>query len=153
MTTKQQLQGKFHEIKGRLRQKFGEITDDDFDRAGGSVEQLVGVIQSKTGQARQEIEDFVNQAVSEGRGMVDRAVETARDYAGQAAGAARDYAGQAQDAVRDGYERVSAGAREGIERAEGAVRRNPVESLAIALAAGIVVGAFLGVMMSGNRSR
>lgn len=140
MTAKQQLQGSFHEIKGQIRNKFGEITDDEFERVGGSVEKLVGMIQQKTGKAREEIQAFIQDAIDAGSDMAQRAADTARDYASQAGRAARE-----------GYEQAADRFREGYGRAEEMVRRNPVESLAVALAAGMITGALLGLMM--NRSR
>jgi uncharacterized protein YjbJ (UPF0337 family) len=50
------LKGKWHEIKGSVRERWGELTDDDIERANGNAEKLAGVIQQKYGQARERIE-------------------------------------------------------------------------------------------------
>jgi len=53
MTVNQQtLEGNWNEIKGKLHERWGQLTQDDLQRARGDVDQLVGLIQRKTGEAR-----------------------------------------------------------------------------------------------------
>ena len=52
----QTLEGNWNEIKGKIHEKWGQITQDDLQKARGSIDQLVGVIQRKTGEARDRIE-------------------------------------------------------------------------------------------------
>ena len=49
------IKGKWNEIKGKLRQKYAELTDDDLQYAEGQDEELVGRIQQKTGRAKDEV--------------------------------------------------------------------------------------------------
>lgn len=137
MSTKQRLEGTFHDIKGQVRARYGELSDDDFERASGNVERLIGIIQERTGHARQEIEKFVGDLVQGARDMAGRTGETVAAYAHQAG-----------DALREGYDQVAATARDGLGQAEQMVRRNPIESLAMTLGAGIVVGACLGLLFT-----
>jgi uncharacterized protein YjbJ (UPF0337 family) len=39
-----------------LRHQWGDLTDDDFDRAAGSKDELVGAIQKRYGQTKDEVE-------------------------------------------------------------------------------------------------
>jgi uncharacterized protein YjbJ (UPF0337 family) len=48
-----QVEGKWEQVKGRAKKAWGELTDDDFLRAEGSVEQLYGVIQEKFGDTEE----------------------------------------------------------------------------------------------------
>jgi uncharacterized protein YjbJ (UPF0337 family) len=50
------LEGNWKELKGRVREKWGELTDDDVDRVNGKRDQLVGVIQQKYGTAKDAAE-------------------------------------------------------------------------------------------------
>ncbi|HLR87915.1 MAG TPA: CsbD family protein [Wenzhouxiangella sp.] len=50
------IQGKWKQLKGRLKAKWGRLTDDDLDVAGGSSEYLVGKLQERYGIARDEAE-------------------------------------------------------------------------------------------------
>src|SRR5262245_7846004 len=56
MVNQQTLQGNWNEIKGKLRSKWGQLTNDDLQTAHGNVDQLIGLIQRKTGEARSSIE-------------------------------------------------------------------------------------------------
>ncbi|MBP9855334.1 MAG: CsbD family protein [Candidatus Omnitrophica bacterium] len=59
------LKGKWKQMKGRAKEKWGELTDDEIDRINGKAEQLVGLIQEKYGkskkEAEKEVEEYVNQ--------------------------------------------------------------------------------------------
>ena len=54
------LKGKWLQLKGGIREKWGQLTDDDVDKVGGSVERLVGLIQERYGYAKQRAEDEVD---------------------------------------------------------------------------------------------
>jgi uncharacterized protein YjbJ (UPF0337 family) len=54
------LKGKWHQLKGSVREKWGELTDDDVDKVGGSVERLIGTIQERYGYQKQEAEKEVD---------------------------------------------------------------------------------------------
>lgn len=53
---KLQIKGDWNIVKGKLRQKWGELTDDDLDIAHGQYEELVGRIQKRTGKTKEEVE-------------------------------------------------------------------------------------------------
>src|SRR5262249_8987125 len=50
------LTGQWNQLKGKAREKWGELTDDDLDVIQGQSEQLVGRIQERYGLARDEAE-------------------------------------------------------------------------------------------------
>jgi len=50
-----QVKGKWDQIKGRAKEAWGVLTDDDFKKAEGSVEKLYGVIQEKVGDTKKAI--------------------------------------------------------------------------------------------------
>ena len=56
------IQGKWTQLKGSLKAKFGKLTDDDLSRAEGTHQYLVGRLQERYGwqkdQAEREIRDF-----------------------------------------------------------------------------------------------
>ena len=51
-----QLKGKWNELKGRVRERWGDLTNDDLDRIEGKRDQLIGTIQQRYGKARNEVE-------------------------------------------------------------------------------------------------
>jgi uncharacterized protein YjbJ (UPF0337 family) len=60
LMNKLQFKGEWHELKGKLRQKFAELTDDDVDYAEGQEEELLGHLQKKLGKSQQELAQLVN---------------------------------------------------------------------------------------------
>ena len=61
--TRQKWEGRWDQLKGRARKAWGELTDDDFDRAQGDYEQLVGRIKERTGETREAIHRKIDNAV------------------------------------------------------------------------------------------
>jgi uncharacterized protein YjbJ (UPF0337 family) len=51
-----QIEGKWKQIKGTAREKWGELTDDDLDRINGVRERLIGRLQERYGWAREQAE-------------------------------------------------------------------------------------------------
>jgi uncharacterized protein YjbJ (UPF0337 family) len=51
-----QVEGKWKEVKGQAKEKWGKLTDDDLDVINGRRQQLVGKIQERYGTAKDEAE-------------------------------------------------------------------------------------------------
>jgi len=47
------LQGKWNQLKGKVRQQWGKLTDDDLDRISGKREEIVGLLQERYGWERE----------------------------------------------------------------------------------------------------
>jgi uncharacterized protein YjbJ (UPF0337 family) len=60
--TKLQFKGSWNEVKGKLKQKYGQLTDNDLAFAEGKDDELLGRLQQKLGRTkdelRKEIESF-----------------------------------------------------------------------------------------------
>ena len=54
------LQGQWKQLKGRVREQWGKLTDDDVDQIEGQAEQLVGKVQERYGIARDEAQRQVD---------------------------------------------------------------------------------------------
>jgi uncharacterized protein YjbJ (UPF0337 family) len=54
-----QVKGKFKQLSGEIKRKWGQITDDDLREAQGSMEKLVGKIQERSGDRREAIEKWL----------------------------------------------------------------------------------------------
>lgn len=55
MTTKLELKGTWNEAKGKLKQKYGELTDDDLIFAEGKEDELLGRLQKRLGRTKDDI--------------------------------------------------------------------------------------------------
>jgi uncharacterized protein YjbJ (UPF0337 family) len=56
-----QLQGKWKQVKGSVKERWGKLTDDDLDVINGKHDQLVGKIQEKYGIAREAAQKQVDE--------------------------------------------------------------------------------------------
>ena len=52
---KLQIKGNWNEIKGKLKQKFADLTDDDLTFAEGKEDEMVGRLQQLLGKSEEEI--------------------------------------------------------------------------------------------------
>jgi uncharacterized protein YjbJ (UPF0337 family) len=52
---KLQIKGSWNEIKGKLKQKYGELTDDDLTFAEGKEDEVLGRLQQRLGKTKEEI--------------------------------------------------------------------------------------------------
>ena len=57
--TNHTLEGKWKQFKGEVKKQWGKLTDDDIDRIDGSRDKLVGRIQERYGQKRNDVEKDV----------------------------------------------------------------------------------------------
>lgn len=56
-----QMKGNWKQVKGKVQEKWGELTDDELDQIAGDREQLIGKIQEKYGVAREDAEKKVDE--------------------------------------------------------------------------------------------
>jgi uncharacterized protein YjbJ (UPF0337 family) len=56
---KLELKGKWNEMKGKVKQAYAEMTDDDLKYEEGKVDELYGRLQQKTGKTREEVIDWL----------------------------------------------------------------------------------------------
>jgi len=136
MVNAQVLQGQWNQVRGELKKKWGQLTDDDLRFSNGNIDQLVGKIQQRTGEARDAIEQFLSEASSQGASAV-----------AQAAGQVGQYARYAGDQVREGYNRISDQFGRGYDYSQEVIRENPGRSLATAFGVGVLLGVVVGMAL------
>lgn len=56
---KLKVKGNWNIVKGKLKQQFGNLTDDDLIFIKGKEEELLGRLQQKIGKTKQEIRDLL----------------------------------------------------------------------------------------------
>ena len=62
---KLQLKGNWNITKGKLKKKWGKLTDDDLRYEQGQEDELVGRIQRRTGETKEAVENALETAMSE----------------------------------------------------------------------------------------
>lgn len=57
------LSGKWNQMKGKIKQQWGKLTDDDLDRISGKRDEILGLVQERYGwereRAESELDDFL----------------------------------------------------------------------------------------------
>ncbi|PKP17078.1 MAG: general stress protein CsbD [Bacteroidetes bacterium HGW-Bacteroidetes-23] len=54
------LKGKWNEVKGKLKQQYADLTDDDLLYIEGKEDELYGRIQQKIGKSKDEVKNMIN---------------------------------------------------------------------------------------------
>ena len=54
------LRGTWNEVKGKVKQAYGDLTDDDLIREEGKDDEMLGKLQQKTGKGRDELVKWLN---------------------------------------------------------------------------------------------
>ena len=126
----------WNEIKGKLRQKWGQLTDDDLPQIRGDADQIIGAIQRKTGEAREAIEQYLQEISGSAASAISTAAETVRNYAQHAAENVQHTAKQAAGQVRAGY-----------NEAERFVHDRPGESLLVCFGVGLITGVVIALSL------
>jgi uncharacterized protein YjbJ (UPF0337 family) len=55
------IRGNWNEFKGKLKQKYGNLTDDDLQYAEGKEDELIGRLQTKLGKSNEEIRRILSE--------------------------------------------------------------------------------------------
>ena len=58
------LKGKWHEVRGSVKTKWGKLTDDDLTAISGQTEKLLGMLQTRYGYAKEKAEEEYKAFVS-----------------------------------------------------------------------------------------
>lgn len=56
------IKGLWNEKKGRLKQQYAELTDDDLQYTEGKADELVGRIQQRLGVSREKAQEIIRNA-------------------------------------------------------------------------------------------
>jgi uncharacterized protein YjbJ (UPF0337 family) len=51
-----QIKGNWTQLKGKAREQWGDLTDDEFDKIAGQKDQFVGMLQTKYGKSKEDTE-------------------------------------------------------------------------------------------------
>jgi uncharacterized protein YjbJ (UPF0337 family) len=59
MATKLELKGNWNEVKGKLKQRYGQLTDNDLSFSEGKEDELLGRLQQKLGKTKEALRDEI----------------------------------------------------------------------------------------------
>ena len=61
------FKGKWKELKGSVKEKWGELTDDDVTEVEGKTEKLVGILQEKYGYSKDKAQEEYNKFMDDNK--------------------------------------------------------------------------------------
>jgi uncharacterized protein YjbJ (UPF0337 family) len=130
----------WNQIKGKLKQKYAQFTDEDLVFIEGKGDELLGRLQAKLGLTEDAVvallHELKDSATNVGHGVRDKVSEaTAR--VGEVVG---DVKAKVTGAAGDAYDHACDSARTFQDKAEDYVTQQPVKALLTALAVGFVAG-------------
>lgn len=136
MALQQTIEGRWNEVIGRVRSKWHQLSEDDLKGLQGNVQQLILLIERKTGEVRDRVESQLMEWAQDGENVTQRMVK-----------ATQSAVGKATDTLQSGYDQVTDSVRTGYRDAERTVQQRPVESVAVAFGAGLIAGVLVGVVL------
>ncbi|RFC53119.1 CsbD family protein [Brumimicrobium aurantiacum] len=60
-STEDKIKGSWNELKGKLKQKYADLTDDDLKYEEGKEDELIGKLQQKTGEGKETIKKYIDE--------------------------------------------------------------------------------------------
>jgi len=54
------IRGNWNQVKGKLKQEYADLTDEDLKYTEGKEDELLGRIQEKTGRAKEDVKNFID---------------------------------------------------------------------------------------------
>jgi uncharacterized protein YjbJ (UPF0337 family) len=121
-------------MRGRVKERWGKLTDDDLTAIAGRRDQLEGMIQERYGyakeRARREIEDWLHSIESN----LAEQLESLRS-------GIEELSSTVERIAKEQLPRARSRATDALTDAEEAVKRNPLVVVAIVLGLGLLIGA------------
>ena len=135
--------GQWRQLRGSLKSWWGRLTDDDLDKIGGQKDKLVGLVQEKYGQTRDEAEREVERRLSEygdGGGIAAKVKTSASEFGASLSNKARAASSglsSSVDSARSYFQDTSRD--ELIDDVLDAVRKYPMYACLVGLGVGYIV--------------
>jgi uncharacterized protein YjbJ (UPF0337 family) len=127
------IEGNWKQMKGRVKERWGKLTDDDLTAIAGRRDQLEGMIQERYGyakeRARREIEDWFHSIESN----LAEQIESLRC-------GIQELSSTVERIAKEQLPHARSRATDALADAEEAVKRNPLVVVVIALSLGLLIG-------------
>lgn len=94
--------GNWDDIKGKLKQQYAQLTDEDLTYAEGKGDELLGKLQEKLGKGKAEVTKIINDLTSKGGDLADKAKDAVSQGADKAKSVVSEGADKAKDAADKG---------------------------------------------------
>jgi uncharacterized protein YjbJ (UPF0337 family) len=136
--------GQWRQMRGSVKSWWGKLTDDDLERIGGQKDRLVGLIQEKYGQTREEAEREVERRLSEfgdGGGIGAKVRAGASEFGSNLSSRAKEASSVVSSKVDSARAYLhDRGGNELLDDLIGTIQRYPIYASLVGLAAGYILG-------------
>jgi len=142
------VQGNWKEAKGKVKSKWGRLTDDDLMQVEGNKDRLLGVIQQKYGLARDKAEAQLEEFLSADESTIGKVKENVQEVVHQGVE-------KGKEALHQGMEKGKEALHQGKDYVQNhsmsemandlkeLIGRHPVYSAVIGVGVGFLVGRLL----------
>lgn len=131
-----QVEGNWKQMKGRVKERWGKLTENDLTVIAGRRDQLEGMIQERYGyakeRARKEIDEWYHAMETD----LAEQIETLRS-------GIQSLASTVERIAEEQLPHARSKAREAFNEAEDVLKRNPLAVVAIVLGLGFLIGVFM----------
>ncbi len=136
MVSQSVLEANWNDIKANLKSKWQQLSDRDLQSFKGSADQLVHMIQRRTGQAKNVIENQLEEMIAQGRDIQN---QVGQFFSGAAS--------QAGEVYNEGYDVAAQKLAEGYQQASKYAKENPGAAVAILFGSGLLAGLGAAMLM------
>jgi len=148
-----QFEGRWNDVKGQVKERWGRLSDDDLTRVEGKRDRLVGLIQQKYGIAREKAEDEINDWATAAQGIFERAKDTMQ----QGYQSIREGYETAQEKVVDAYDQSrkylqQSSFRDMAGDVTDLIGRHPLPAVLVGLGIGYMLGRMVSSVGNNYRS-
>ncbi len=130
----------WNRIKGKLKQKYAQLTDDDLMFVEGKGQELLGRLQARLGLSEAALVGLLHELKDSSETLGETVREKVSEAATRVGEVAADAKAKFVEGAGDACDEVSRRAHSLAEKARHYVARQPVKSLLTALAVGFVAG-------------
>jgi uncharacterized protein YjbJ (UPF0337 family) len=132
--------GSWNEIKGKLRQKYAQLTDDDLQFAEGKAEELLGKLQARLGVGADHLQKTLSELKNEVEAAADSVSGKYEAAKHKVAEVAHDVTAKVSEKAGAVYDDACHKAHTWRDEGEAYVREQPRTALVSALVAGFLIG-------------
>ncbi len=136
MVSQSVMEANWNDIKANLKSKWQQLSDRDLQSFKGSADQLVHMIQRRTGQAKNVIENQLEEMIAQGRDIQN---QVGHFFSGAAS--------QAGEVYNEGYDVAAQRLAEGYKQASKYAKENPGAAVAILFGSGLLAGLGAAMLM------
>jgi len=136
MVSQSVMEANWNDIKANLKSKWQQLSDRDLQSFKGSADELVHMIQRRTGQAKNVIENQLEEMIAQGRDIQN---QVGQFFSGAAS--------QVGEVYNEGYDVAAQKLAEGYKQASKYAKENPGAAIAILFGSGLLAGLGAAMLM------